>query len=138
MPEASAMTNSVLPFLMFQRKKAEEAIEFYVDLIPNSHVESIQRYGDANPDFAEWIMVATVSIGGQSVRFSDSPIEHHFDFTPAFSLFVECDSEEEIQTIGSALEVDGKVLMPLDSYGFSEKFTWIEDRFGVSWQLNYS
>ena len=132
----SAMTNSVLPFLMFQANDAEEAINFYVDLIPNSRIETIQRYGDSNPDFAESIMAATVSIGGQSVRVFDSPIKHNFDFTPSFSLFVECESEEEIKTIASALEEGGKVLMPLDSYDFSTQFAWIEDRFGVSWQLS--
>ncbi len=130
------MTSSVLPFLMFQGNNAEEAINFYVDLIPNSRIETIQRYGDSNPDFAELIMAATVSIGGQSVRVFDSPIKHNFDFTPSFSLFVECESEEEIKTITSALEEGGKVLMPLDSYDFSTQFAWVEDRFGVSWQLN--
>ena len=130
------MTSSVLPFLMFQGNNAEEAINFYVELIPNSRVETIQRYGDSNPDFAESIMAATVSIGGQSVRVFDSPIKHNFDFTPSFSLFVECESEEEIKTITSALEEGGKVLMPLDSYDFSRQFAWVEDRFGVSWQLN--
>lgn len=130
------MTNSVLPFLMFQGNKAEEAIDFYTKLIPNSSVEEIRRYGDSNPDFSEQIMFATVSIGGQRVLFSDSPIKHNFDFTPSFSLFVECESKEEIQSIASALEDGGRVLMPLGSYGFSDQFAWIEDRFGVSFQLN--
>lgn len=132
------MTRSVLPFLMFQEHKAEDAINYYVDLIPQSRVESIQRFGDSNPDFAERILSATVSIGGQIVRFFDSPIKHHFDLTPSFSFFIECESKEELHAIASALEDGGKILMPLDSYEFSEQFTWIEDRFGVSWQLNYA
>jgi predicted 3-demethylubiquinone-9 3-methyltransferase (glyoxalase superfamily) len=121
---------------MFQGNKAEEAIDFYMKLIPNSNVEEIRRYGDTNPDFSEQIMIATVCIGGQRVLFSDSPIKHNFDFTPSFSLFVECESDEEIQSIASALEKGGRVLMPLGSYGFSDQFAWIEDRFGVSFQLN--
>ena len=129
------MTHSVTPFLMFQGKKAQEAIDFYVDLIPDSRVEETHHYGESNPDYADWIMFATVTIGGQKVRFSDSPIKHAFDFTPSTSFMVECDSEEELRRIAAALEPDGRVLMPIDSYGFSEKFTWVEDRFGVSWQL---
>lgn len=131
------MSHSVTPFLMFQGKKAQEAIDFYVDLIPNSRVDEIHHYGDSNPDFADWIMFATVTIGGQKVRFSDSPIEHAFDFTPSTSFLVECNSEDELRRIAAALEPDGRVLMPIDSYGFSEKFAWVEDRFGVSWQLMY-
>ena len=131
------MTNSVTPFLMFQGKKAQEAIDFYVDLFPDSRVEETHHYGDSNPDFADWIMFATATIGGQKVRFSDSPIKHAFDFTPSTSFLVECDSEEELRRIAAALEPDGRVLMPIDSYGFSEKFAWVEDRFGVSWQLMY-
>lgn len=129
------MTDSVLPFLMFQGKKAQEAIDFYVELIPNSNVEEIRHYGDSNPDFAELIMFATVSIGGQRILFSDSPIEHAFNFTPSTSLFVACESEDEIKSLAEALGEGGRVLMPLDSYGFSKQFTFIEDRFGVSWQL---
>ena len=131
------MANSVTPFLMFQGKNAQEAIDFYVDVIPDSRVLDVQHYGDSNPEFADLIMFATVSIGGQDVRFSDSPIKHAFDFTPSFSFLIECESEEQLKTIASQLEESGKVLMPIDSYGFSKKFTWVEDRFGVSWQLAY-
>lgn len=132
-----AMTNPVTPFLMFQGHNAQEAIDFYVDLIPDSHVQEIQHYGDSNPDHSDLIMFATVTIGGQDVKFSDSPIKHAFDFTPSFSFLIECESEEILRTLASQLEKDGRVLMPIDSYGFSKKFTWVEDRFGISWQLTY-
>ncbi|MCY4129223.1 MAG: VOC family protein [Gammaproteobacteria bacterium] len=131
------MAHSVTPFLMFQGKNAQEAIDFYLDVIPGSRIEDVQHYGDSNPEFADLIMFATVSIGGQDVRFSDSPIKHAFDFTPSFSFLIECESEEQLKAIASQLEESGKVLMPIDSYGFSKKFTWVEDRFGVSWQLVY-
>ena len=131
------MANSVTPFLMFQGKNAQEAIDFYIDVIPDSRVKDVQHYGDTNPDHADLIMNATVTIGGQDVKFSDSPIKHAFDFTPSFSFLIECNSEEDLKRIASPLEEGGKVLMPLDSYGFSKKFTWVEDRFGVSWQLVY-
>ena len=66
----------------------------------------------------------------------DSPVKHAFTFTPASSLFVECESEDEIDRIAAALGDGGAVLMPLADYGFSRRFTWLNDRFGVSWQLN--
>ena len=128
------MTQSVTPFLMFEGKAAE-AINFYVHLIPNSRVEEIQRFGDANPNAPELIMFATVSLCGQKVYMNDSPIEHAFAFTPSTSLFVECDSEEEIGHLATSLGEGGKELMPLDSYEFGKRFAWVEDRFGVSWQL---
>ena len=66
----------------------------------------------------------------------NSPAKHEFGFTPAMSIFVDCQSGDEQQTLFDELSRDGKVLMPLDDYGFSKRFAWTEDRFGVSWQLN--
>lgn len=66
----------------------------------------------------------------------DSAEEHAFGFTPAISLWVECDSEAEIERLWVVLAEDGEELMPLGGYGFSRHFGWLNDRFGVSWQLN--
>jgi len=57
-------------------------------------------------------------------------------FTPSISVFVECESDAEIEEGFSRLSTDGQVLMPLDNYGFSTKFGLVKDRFGPSWQLN--
>ncbi len=130
-------TDLVTPFLMFQGKKAQEAIDFYIDVIPDSKIEEVQHWGDMNPQFSDGIMMATVTIGGQKVVVSDSPITHAFDFTPSFSFLLECDSEEELESLAGTLEEDGEVLMPIGDYGFSQKFTFVVDRFGVSWQLVY-
>jgi predicted 3-demethylubiquinone-9 3-methyltransferase (glyoxalase superfamily) len=51
-------------------------------------------------------------------------------------MFVECESEEELDTLFKEMSEDGEVLMPLDNYGFSTKYGWVNDRYGVSWQLN--
>lgn len=59
-----------------------------------------------------------------------------FTFTPAVSLFVECADEAELDEAYAKLSEDGAVLMPLGNHGFSRKFGWVNDRFGVSWQLN--
>lgn len=69
---------------------------------------------------------------------SDSYIKHAWDFTPGVSMFVECRSIEELEKLLKALSENGQVLMPADNYGFSEKFAFLEDRFGISWQLNFN
>jgi predicted 3-demethylubiquinone-9 3-methyltransferase (glyoxalase superfamily) len=125
---------SVHPFLMFQGN-AEEAMSFYVSLFPHSRIADVARYlpGEEN---AGKVMKATFTLGSQQVMCIDSPVKHDFTFTPAFSFFVECESAEEIAQTFAALSSGGAVFMPLDNYGFSRQFGWINDRFGVSWQLN--
>ncbi len=59
-----------------------------------------------------------------------------FTFTPSFSIFVTCNTEEELDNLYEKLGEGRQALMPLGDYGFSKKFGWINDRFGVSWQLN--
>jgi predicted 3-demethylubiquinone-9 3-methyltransferase (glyoxalase superfamily) len=63
-------------------------------------------------------------------------VSHGFTFTPSLSLFVDCESEADLERIFAALSEGGGVLMPLGNYGFSRRFGWVNDRFGVSWQLN--
>jgi predicted 3-demethylubiquinone-9 3-methyltransferase (glyoxalase superfamily) len=130
------MANSARPFLMFQDNNAEEAMNFYVSLFADGKINEIARYG-ANQAGAEGsVMVANFTVAGQIVMCSDSPVRHQFGFTPAVSLFVDCDSEAEIERLNAALSENGKALMPIDNYGFSRRFAWLEDRFGVSWQIN--
>lgn len=129
------MTAKVQPFLMFEGK-AEEALKFYFSLIPGSEFTSITRYGPEGPGPDGSIMVATATIGGMAVMVSDSYVKHAFSFTPSLSLFLTCADEAEIERLSAALAEGGGVLMPLDNYGFSRRFAWVNDRFGVSWQLN--
>jgi predicted 3-demethylubiquinone-9 3-methyltransferase (glyoxalase superfamily) len=70
------------------------------------------------------------------ISFKEGTVLHEFTFTPAMSLYVRCDSQEEIDKLYDKLSQDGKVYMPLSSYPFSERFAWIEDKYGVSWQLS--
>jgi predicted 3-demethylubiquinone-9 3-methyltransferase (glyoxalase superfamily) len=129
------MTTTVTPFLVFEGQ-AEEAITFYVSLIPNSRIVDIKRY-DAEAQGKEGsIMTAFFEIGGLTVMCTDSPVSHNFTFTPSSSLFVTCASEGELDRLAAALGEGGQVMMPIGNYGFSTRFTWVSDRYGVSWQLN--
>jgi predicted 3-demethylubiquinone-9 3-methyltransferase (glyoxalase superfamily) len=130
------MNQSVQPFLMFQGKVAEEALKFYVSIIPASEITHIVRYGAGQPGPEGSVMVGTASLGGLDVKFSDSYVKHAFTFTPSLSLFYTCRSEEEQNKLFAALEQGGEALMGLANYGFSRRFGWLNDRFGVSWQLN--
>lgn len=130
------MMEKITPFLMFQDGQAEKAMNYYTSLIEDSEITSIVRYG-ANEAGAEGtVMNATFSLKGQQFMCIDSNMKHEFSFTPSFSIFVTCDSEEEINHLYEKLIMDGHALMPLGDYGFSKKFGWLNDRFGVSWQLN--
>ena len=126
---------TIQPFLMFEGR-AEEAMTFYVSLFPDAAVTDIVRYGPGQPGKEGTVLRAAFTLAGRSVMCIDSPAKHAFTFTPAFSFFVDCDSEDELRRLADALGEGGGVMMPLDNYGFSRLFTWISDRFGVSWQLN--
>jgi predicted 3-demethylubiquinone-9 3-methyltransferase (glyoxalase superfamily) len=130
------MQVSVTPFLMFEGK-AEEALTLYVATVPNSRIVDIQRYGDSGPGTPGSVIKATASIGGLTVMFSDSFVKHAFTFTPSTSLFVACTSEAELDRLVDELGSGGEQFMPPGNYGFSRKFAWISDRFGVSWQINW-
>jgi len=127
---------NVLPFLMFQDGNAEEAMNYYTSIVEDAQIKQIARYGADESGDEGTVMQATFSLKGQEFMCIDSNIEHGFTFTPAFSIYMTCDTEEEIDDLYDRLLEGGHALMPIDNYGFSKKFGWINDRFGVSWQLN--
>ncbi|WP_067625873.1 VOC family protein [Alicyclobacillus acidiphilus] len=127
--------SKITTFLMFEGK-AEEAMNFYTSVFDDARITNISRHG-ANEDGVEGtVKQATLSIHGQEFMFFDSYVKHNFTFTPSISLYVTCDSDDEIERLFTALAQDGKILMPLATYPFSKKFGWVTDKFGVSWQLN--
>lgn len=122
-------------YLMFDGK-AEEAMNFYLSLFEDSKVLSIARYGPEGPGKEGSVIHAVFTLNGQEYMCMDSSVKHEFTFTPSISLFVNCASEEEIDTLYGKLIEGGVAMMPLGNHGFSRKFGWLEDRFGVAWQLN--
>jgi predicted 3-demethylubiquinone-9 3-methyltransferase (glyoxalase superfamily) len=125
----------ITTFLMFDGK-AEEAMRFYMSLFPGSEIKNLVRHGPDQPQFEGKVMSAVLEIKAQEFMFFDSPVKHDFTFTPAISLFVKCETEAEIDRLFEGLSQDGIVFMPLGAYPFSQKFGWVADRFGVSWQLS--
>lgn len=131
------MPRSVSTFLMFDGV-AEQAMSFYVSLFERSEIRRVERWASGEQGREGSVKRAEFALAGHALIAFDSPVKHAFTFTPAMSLFVECETEAELDRAYAQLSAGGKVLMPLDDYGFSKKFGWVDDRFGVSWQLNWA
>lgn len=120
---------------MFQGQ-AEEAIQLYTSVFKDTKIISMVKYGPENPMNEGKIANAVITIHGQEFYCNDSVITHEFTFTPSISMFIECDTEAELDEAFGKLSESGLILMPLANHGFSKKFGWVQDVFGVSWQLN--
>jgi predicted 3-demethylubiquinone-9 3-methyltransferase (glyoxalase superfamily) len=127
------------PFLMFcgdQAGRAEEAVNRYCSIFAGSRILSVSRYGPDEGQPEGSVRTAAFELGGHRLTAIDSFAPHHFTFTPAVSIWVDCSSAEELDAAATALSEDGMFLMPIDDYGFSTRFGWVADRYGVTWQLN--
>jgi predicted 3-demethylubiquinone-9 3-methyltransferase (glyoxalase superfamily) len=129
------MSVAVTPFLMFEGR-AEEAMQLYTSLFPDGRILELVRRPSPGHEAEGPVLRARFTIAGQVILCSDSHVHHAFTFTPASSLFVDFDTEDELVRVLEALSEDGSSLMELANYGFSQLFAWVNDRFGVSWQLN--
>jgi predicted 3-demethylubiquinone-9 3-methyltransferase (glyoxalase superfamily) len=110
--------------LMFQDGRAREAVEWYASIVPDAR---LGESGDATTRF---------SIGEQQFVAFESPVQHAFGFTAATSICVEVATPDAVDALFNALADGGETLMPLGDYGFSDRFGWCLDRFGVSWQVS--
>jgi len=116
------MENTIYPCLWFDGK-AKEAAEFYCSVFNDSVIT------DENP-----IVVAFESTGQKFMCLNGGP---QFNFNPSISFFVVCETEAEIDKAWKRLWEGGSALMPLDKYEWSAKYGWLQDRFGVNWQLSF-
>ncbi|MGE7913498.1 VOC family protein [Lysinibacillus xylanilyticus] len=123
---------SATTFLMFQGQ-ADEAIQQYQQWFSDLQIESLTYMENS-----QQVAMAVLHLKGLKIMVNDSVIKHNFTFTPSTSIYVECESAEEISSLVALILEGGQALMPLDNYGFSKQFAWVQDRFGVSWQLTYN
>lgn len=114
--------------------QAQEAMRLYEAAWPALAIEKITHH--ANGPMAGKILTAEARLGAHELVFHDSPPVHAFAFTPAISLFVDVTGPQDFEDAVQHLSEDGAFLMPPDDYGFSRRFAWVQDRFGVSWQIN--
>lgn len=133
------MAESVHTHLMFQNGRGLEAVRRYEEIFKGGFtIDELDTYDDSSAGPTGQIQLALCTLLDQRISCIDSPVHHAFDMTPAISLFVECSDEEELERLFAALAEDGQIFMPLDDYGFSRRYGWVQDRFGVPWQLNLS
>jgi len=135
-PSNDLTTTQIQTFFTFQKFDSEEAMNLYISLFDNSKVVDIQRWEEGEMGKVGTIKKATFILNGKTFACSDSPITHEWNITPGVSNFVECRDLDELTRLFQALSKDGKVYMPMGNYGFSQQFAFVEDKFGVSWQLN--
>jgi len=127
----------IAPFLWFAYN-AEEAMNFYMNCFKNSQITSKSYYNEeaakASGQPKDSLMSASFTLNGQEFMvLNGGPV---FQFNPAISLFVNCETEKETDELWNKFSDGGKVLMGYKTYPFSKKYGWIQDKFGLSWQLN--
>ena len=112
----------ITPFLWFDNN-AEEAVNLYTSVFKNSKIKSVSRYGDAGPGLKGSVMVIRFELEGQEfLALNGGP---QYKFTPAISLTVNCQSQEEVDKLWEKLSAGGK----------TDQCGWLHDKFGLSWQI---
>ncbi|MEM1337183.1 MAG: VOC family protein [Bacteroidota bacterium] len=131
-----------LTFVGKQCGKAEEAMQYYTSVFPNSEIKSITKYPEGEAGGTpELIKYGVFTLNGTQYMVSESNFDHAWSFSPGVSLFMESDDDDELQRLFETLSSDGgQIMVPLDhyetgDYGFGKKFGWCEDKYGISWQF---
>jgi len=113
----------ITTFLWFN-DNAEEAVNYYTSIFKDSKILNVMRYGDAGPGPKGSVMTITFQLNGQEfIALNGGP---HFKFTEAISLFVKCDSQQEVDELWTKLTSDG---------GAESQCGWLRDKYGLSWQI---
>ena len=112
----------ITPFLWYDNQ-AEEAANFYTSIFKNSKITNIARYGDAGPGPKGSVMIVTFQLEGQNfTALNGGPT---FKFTPAISLYVDCETQEEVDQLWDKLSEGGR----------KDRCGWLQDKYGLSWQI---
>jgi predicted 3-demethylubiquinone-9 3-methyltransferase (glyoxalase superfamily) len=112
----------ITPFLWYDNQ-AEQAANFYVSIFKNSKITSVNRYGDAGPGPKGSVMIVTFQLEGQNfTALNGGPT---FKFTPAISLHVDCETQEEVDQLWDKLSDGGR----------KDRCGWLQDKYGLSWQI---
>lgn len=113
---------TISPFLWFDGQ-AEEAANFYVSIFKNSRVVGVLRYGDAGPGPTGSVLTVTFELNGEAITALNGGPE--FSFSPAISLYVSCDTQDEVDYLWEKLTENGE----------PGQCGWLTDRYGLSWQI---
>lgn len=122
----------ITPFLWFD-KEAKEAAELYASTFPDSRVTNVATIRDTPSGDCD-----IVSFELSSQRFMAISAGPYFKFNPSISFFVACTTKDEVEAIWAKLIDGGRPLMDLGTYPFSEKYGWLQDKYGLSWQIGFT
>lgn len=112
----------ITPFLWFDTQ-AEEAMQFYVSIFKHTKVLGVTRYGEGGPGPKGTVMTANFVLEGQElVALNGGPVYH---FTPAISFVVDCETQDEVDELWAKLSAGGR----------EDRCGWLQDRYGLSWQI---
>ncbi|MDD2798530.1 MAG: VOC family protein [Bacteroidales bacterium] len=116
------MSQKITPFLWFDNQ-AEEAVNLYTSLFKDSKIENISHYGEGSPMSEGAVMSISFQLQGQNfIALNGGPM---FSFSPAMSLFVNCENQDEVDLLWEKLGKNGSEM----------QCGWLTDRFGVTWQI---
>lgn len=131
-------TQKIIPHLWFDHQ-AEDAAKFYISIFgKNSGIQDRTYYTEAGHDIHGMKEGALMTIdfevaGYKLIALNAGP---HFQFTPAISFYVICETEAEVDEIWHKLSEGGTTMMPLKKYEWSEKYGWVKDKYGLTWQIS--
>ena len=133
------MSRKLFSYGLWFDHQAEEAARFYTSIFPNSKVDDILYYGKEGYEIhggkEGTVMLAEFTLCNEKfVAINGGPL---FKFNPGLSFFVVFETEQEADKVWNTLFEGGKALMPYQKYDFSEKYGWLEDKYGLSWQISY-
>lgn len=131
--------NEIIPCLWFD-KEAEDAAKLYTSVFKNSTIGAVSRYGKEGFEFHHMpegtALVVNCELNGKKIMCLNAGPA--FKINPSISFFVTCSLKEETNEIWNKLIEGGKALMDIDTYPWSERYGWVEDRFGFTWQISYT
>lgn len=131
------LRNKIIPNLWFDHQ-SEEAAEFYISLFKNSRIKNKAYYNEESSKTAGMpagsVMTVEYELEGQMfLNINGGPV---FTFSPAISFLITCETVEEVDYLYNKLSENGNILMPLNKCPFSDRYAWVNDRYGVSWQIS--
>ena len=127
----------IIPCLWFD-SEAEEAAKLYTSIFPNSKITQLEKYNVETPSNKPIGSVMTVEFDLDGYKFLGLNGGPYFEPNPSISFHVKCRMKDEVDAIWQKLSKQGTVLMPLDKYPFSERYGWVQDKYGFSWQIIFA
>ncbi len=127
-------TKQKITYCIWINHQAEEVADYYIDIFKNIKItETVRNPIDTPSGKAGTVLTVSFELEGQQFMLMNGGPKDKLN--PSISFFINCTTPEEVEDLWDKLSKDGKALMPLDKYPFSDKFGWVEDKYGVSWQL---